>query len=58
MLKEGFLQCYLKRYSKAFNPTTVICEDSYLKYRRHNNQQLFTVHLPGFNSATFEMDNC
>jgi len=47
---------YSKRYSKAFNPTTVV-RNGYLEYRRRDNLRLFTIRLPGLIGAMFKMDN-
>ena len=41
----GLLLTYLKRYTKPFNPTTVIYKNGYLEYYRRNNLQLQSVHL-------------
>ena len=46
----------LKRYPKAFNPTTVIYKDGYLEYRCCNNLRSWSIRLLG--GAMFEMDNC
>ena len=51
----GLPLTYLKRYSKRFNPTTVIYKDGYLEYRRYNNLWLQSICLLG--GAIFKIDN-
>jgi len=58
MQKLNFLLTCLKWYPKLFNFTIIIYKDGYLKYRRHDNSRLFTIHLLGPIKAIVQLDNC